>query len=745
MSRLDCVPGRLWWSLSIIVWATFVGGGLARMRTNIEDVRPWLPDDTPERGDYDWFVETFGSDDMVIVSWDGCQLADSRVDALTAALRARDAHFIREVVSPTETLARVIDASRLSPQEAVDRLRGFLIGPDGETACLLLYLTTDGMGDRRSAVQAIMDRSLEVCDLSPAELHLGGRPYLGYYTSQVTLRSLIALSIPVAVLSTLLAWIALRDVGLLLVTLCSAGFAALTSLAMVPWCGFELSGVLTALPSLIYVVATSGAIHLANYAAELARGAHGTWDSLSPSARARAIRQKAWRPCLLSSASTGLGTLSLVWSQFPAIRDFGIFATIGVAGTFLVHLWLVPRLLAWHRPRHVTAADEPRLTRMMMSLLQVILRYRRLVLLATLGVTLLLAAPLFRLEGRFQISELFRPGSEFLRHAHWLEAHLGPIDATDVVLGYGPAEDATTLQRIQQVQELERLIAALPAVKSTYSAATMLPDLSSSQSVLSRLLLRAALQRRRASLVDGSLVASSAGQEYWRITLRTSLFEDPDREQLRRQIIQTVEDATGDEERPPSLLVTGATQVFEESKDEVLRDFIESLLLAYVLILGLMIVALRSIPGALLAMIPNVVPSVAVFGVLGWIDGAVDMGMTVAACIALGIAVDDTAHLLMSYRDARNAFPARRALEMAVRQCAPAMCQTSLICGVALIPYLGAELIYLARFGLLIPLLMAAALVGDLLLLPAILAGPLGRHFDPRGSVSTAADTTTGP
>ena len=713
-----------------VAWAFFVGIGLSRVRTNIEDVRPWLPSNTPERREYDWFVETFGSDDMVVLSWDGCRLDDPRLEKLTAALREEEPIFIREVVSPNETVERIVDEARLPRDAAIERLQGFLVGPDKETSCLVVYLTTAGMQNRREAVQAIITRSLEECALDSDSLHLGGRPYLGFYTSRLTLNSLLRLSIPVVVLSTLLAWAALKRISVLLVTLSSAGCAALTAVAVVPWAGYELSGLLAALPSLVYVIATSGTVHLVNYADELAQSPSWRSPTATVASRSRALVKRALLPCLLSSASTGLGTLSLTWSQFSAIRDFGIFGTIGIGITFLVHLAVVPPLLSLDHLTPSRANEERRLVRWLTAVLDGVVRHRVAVIALTLSSALVLGWPLFGLQARFQISELFKPESEFLRHARWLEEHIGPVDVTEVVLKCDRTEESGVLQIVERVQQVEGAIAQIDGVKASHSAATMMPEMSGFQSVLRRMMARAVLRRRREKLSEGSLVVEERQASYWRITLRTSLFDDVDRRRLRRQILETVDRESAGWSNRPDVLVTGATQVFEESKELVLQDFIQSLLLAYVLILALMILALRSVVAGLLAMIPNVVPNVVVFGGLGWLDGAVDMGMTIAACIALGIAVDDTSHMLMSYRRHRVASPRGPALRIAFRHCGLAMCQTSLICGVAMTPYLWAELIYLSRFGLVIPVMMAAALVGDLLLLPALLTGRTGDCFD---------------
>ena len=58
------------------------------------------------------------------------------------------------------------------------------------------------------------------------------------------------------------------------------------------------------------------------------------------------------------------------------------------------------------------------------------------------------------------------------------------------------------------------------------------------------------------------------------------------------------------------------------------------------------------------------------------------------------------------------------------------MTQTSLICGVGLLAYWLSPFVPISRFSLIMFMLLFAALLGDLIFLPAILSGPLGRFFE---------------
>jgi hypothetical protein len=58
------------------------------------------------------------------------------------------------------------------------------------------------------------------------------------------------------------------------------------------------------------------------------------------------------------------------------------------------------------------------------------------------------------------------------------------------------------------------------------------------------------------------------------------------------------------------------------------------------------------------------------------------------------------------------------------------MVQTTLICSSGLLVFAASSFVPILHFAWLMVFLLVAALIGDLVLLPAILSGPLGRCFE---------------
>jgi predicted RND superfamily exporter protein len=140
-------------------------------------------------------------------------------------------------------------------------------------------------------------------------------------------------------------------------------------------------------------------------------------------------------------------------------------------------------------------------------------------------------------------------------------------------------------------------------------------------------------------------------------------------------------------------------------------------------------------------MVPNVFPMILLFGLLGWARLALDIGSVMTASIALGMAVDGTLHFLTFFRrgltraagESAGAATAHRiaAVQAAFQHSAPALAQSALVCGLGILVFAASSFAPTRRFAWMLSLLVAAALVGDLVLLPALLTGPLGRLFRP--------------
>ena len=291
------------------------------------------------------------------------------------------------------------------------------------------------------------------------------------------------------------------------------------------------------------------------------------------------------------------------------------------------------------------------------------------------------------------------------------------------------------------VENLRSKIASMPQTGSAMAATTFAPTLPQQQGgrqVMLRRVIGSQLVSRRDIFQQLGFLATDDQHELWRVSTRISTEMGNYGEFLQKldqQVVRFLEVQKASYGAPIRARVCGAVPLIQMAQRQLLTDLINSFLIAFLLI-GFTMMALLINPwGGLLSMIPNVFPTLLVFGINGWRGNSVDIGTMMTACIALGIAVDDTLHFLICFRRSVQRGNSRvEATRKAFRDVAGAMLQTSIICGLGMTVFVLSPFGPIAGFAGMMTALLAAALIGDLVILPAMLVSPLGKYFLPRQS-----------
>lgn len=168
--------------------------------------------------------------------------------------------------------------------------------------------------------------------------------------------------------------------------------------------------------------------------------------------------------------------------------------------------------------------------------------------------------------------------------------------------------------------------------------------------------------------------------------------------------------------------VTGTMAMMMRMADDLARSQYSSLLLALGIISVIMIVTLGSLQGGLLAMIPNLIPAVLSFGLMGLLGMPLDADTLLIAPIIIGIAVDDTIHFMTHYRvDLARTGSISKALISTIRDVGQAVMFTTMVIALsfALLSFSGH--LGMAKMGFFGSIAIFFALLCDLFLIPAMI------------------------
>ena len=102
--------------------------------------------------------------------------------------------------------------------------------------------------------------------------------------------------------------------------------------------------------------------------------------------------------------------------------------------------------------------------------------------------------------------------------------------------------------------------------------------------------------------------------------------------------------------------VTGNTVLISKTMDDIAIGQAKSLATAFIIIYLILVLLFTSFKAGLIALIPNALPVLVYFGILGWSGVQLNASTGLIACIILGIAVDDTIHLLAHFNRAAKEY-----------------------------------------------------------------------------------------
>jgi predicted RND superfamily exporter protein len=173
---------------------------------------------------------------------------------------------------------------------------------------------------------------------------------------------------------------------------------------------------------------------------------------------------------------------------------------------------------------------------------------------------------------------------------------------------------------------------------------------------------------------------------------------------------------------PVTITVTGSGRLFSMLDHYLVRSQITSFASAFITVFGVIFLVFRSWKFGLLSIAPNLIPVLAVFGVMGWLGISLNVATVMVASVALGVVDDDTIHFISRYRrETRGGATTDEAIEIATTEEGRAALTTAIINCCAFAVLMLSEYRPSAWFGGLLALTMVMAFLAEVFMLPAMI------------------------
>jgi len=686
------------------------------------------------------FTERFGGGFPIIVAWscgspgDPCRsvfdAASLRMAHEVGSDLASANHVVR-VSSPAHSVLMVARADGLvahrffgndgidAPTEFVEQAladplwRGAIVSGSGRTGALVIETDTTDPRHHEALVSAI-ETAVAPFARRGFRFRMAGYPWLHVAAARGIAADGLLVGASTFSALAICFGLMLRSWQSVLGVLATIGLASGCALAVVAVCGWPWDNTISAAPTLVLVLGSSDAIHfITSYWRERTGG-------LPREAALLAAAGATAAPCAMTAATSIAGLLSFLGVDAVSFAHFGAVAAAGVAASFVLTFTALPALFACLPDTTARAVrDSRRWDGAIASLVELPIRHRRPLLAVAAITTLIGALGITRLNTNASLRNYWRKSDPIRTGVDFVSTRLSSFDVVEIDLTL--PNEITDGDELETVRRLEEQLQRAPGVRQVRTLTTLLERSAKALGARQFDADTAAETLALVSLGDPSTLDQWISFDHRQ--LRLSVVLEPSGRDRLASVLEEIRARL--DSLPPtwSAELTGPAALELAVNSAVADAALQSVSASSLLVTLLVMAFLRSVRWGLLAMLPNVVPMVALFGSIGWRGIPLDGGAAVVAPIAIGIAVDDTIHFLHCYAARRRGgLASLEAARFAARHVGRAMTTTSatLVCGFLAMQVTRFQAA--VNIAQLSALAIAAAFAAELLLLPALLA-----------------------
>ncbi len=648
-----------------------------------------LPSDDPVAVDLARFQALFGAREPLAVAFD-----------YGRAVTAADISALRRLAPELRRLPGV--ARVLVPADPRDRV---LVGRDGESALAMLELepAPEGAGSEVAHGPLLEELTL-LLDGHAGDFrayHLAGLPLIDRAFEEHLRRDLGTFSLLGIGIALVLLLVLYRDPRAVLVSGGVAVASVVWSLGILSLAGTPLSvGVAMMIPLILMLSVAYSAHYLSHWLA----------SSGDRSEALAGMLDAVLAPSIITGLATAAGFFALTASAIEGLRDVGVHFGLGALAAALLNATVVPAALyRWVPPGRVGGASAGALPASVSAWLRrTVLGRAGAVLAAAAALAVLSLVGLGSLRVDSNHLAYFGPETPLRTDYAFVDERFGGVIPLEILVRTRADDLGVDLERmtrlttdVRGVEGVGRVVAPHELVGGIAGAVPAVWRSMAAVEGPSRYI--------RALEDDGFLFRISAAG-YIQGSEGLSRVVD--------EVGALSEEAFGDR-----ATLTGLMPVFVRTMDHLVRSQVTSFAIALTVVAVMFLLLAGSPRRGASAVVANLLPILLVLGGMGWLGIPVDFGTAMIASVLIGIAVHDTVHVLFRLRRERAAgAPAEAALATTFHAVGPPVVASTLVFCSGLLVLVFSDFAPVRHFGLLSCAAMAAALLADLLLLPALVA-----------------------
>ncbi len=596
--------------------------------------------------------------------------------------------------------------------------RGRIISEDATSTLIICRLRPDGdeVEIARNIKTAIGQRSIA------AKVYYGGMPFMMRDISDMIVRDVMFLLPLIALVTIAILFMSFRSASGVFLPLIAVAVSTVWTIGLMCALGVPISLLSNIIPVVLFAVGSAYSIHVVSKLNEAPPSQDERADSLSG----------VVLPVMLAALTTMVGFLSFVFGSYlTTIREFGIFATVGVLFSCIISLTLVPSLASLTKTgRKQTRPQTGMRWRIFSRIAEMPLKRPVFVL----GLSLLFVAVAVigvpRLERNVDILDYFKRGTDVRKAENLMQRKFGGSMPVQIVVK-GDILEPEVLMAMKKLQgflesqnditHAQSIVDLIEEMSFVIGEGRQIPDSRAKVANLWFLLEgEETVSQMVNPLLEEAVIQATVGSAMQTARVRSLV------DSIAAYIAENNTDRYSFEQ-------TGMPSIHYRLDESINRSLLYSIALATIAIFITVLLLLRSFRGGLIGIVPIAFSLLGIFGFMGIVRIPLDIATVLVGGVSIGIGIDYSIHFLNRFkRESTRLRDTYAALQQTIHTTGRAITINVIAVAAGFLVLLGANLIPLQRFGILIAITMLASGYGALAVLPALIIIPRSRFHKER-------------
>ncbi len=490
----------------------------------------------------------------------------------------------------------------------------------------------------------------------PGKVYIAGQPIVeGTLATLMPQDMKVMIPIVVLVISIVLLF-TFRSVKSTLLTLGVVLFSTIWAFGLMAFFNIPIYAVSTMIPVMLIALGVADGIHLLIHLKDNLRNNL----NISKEEAITDMIKNMWKPVVMTSITTAVGFISLVTSEVYAVKYFGLFTAFGVMSAMVFSLIFIPAgLQIFNLPKISNKKNNSKgkTDNILSSFADWVLTHKKKIILISLIVFIagIIGAQNLWINSSF-LSK-FEEDEEIKVANNFINKHFGGTTNLNVIIKSENNDAMKSPTYLKDIWQLQKELEKLPEVGDSLALTDFLRRINKvmnedqekynkvpdSRELVAQYLLLYSMSG------DPDDLNKVVDYDYRRANLQINLKNDDAR--LISSVIDKIESYQKDSSLSElEIDYAGSAYTNRVFARLILEGQIKSLVLSIIIVIILLAFLYKSFKAGLLGSLPIIITAIVNFGIMGYLNIALNTTTALISSIAVGMGIDYSIHLLSKYK-----------------------------------------------------------------------------------------------